>query len=206
MFEDRREVGFLLAKKLEKFADKKNVLVLGMARGGVVVAKVIATYLNSPLDALVVKKIGAPENPELAVGAVGPGNTVFWNKKLLQRLRITPAFADKLREDKEKEREEQEKAIRNEKLLEISGKTVILVDDGIATGASVIAGALFLKKRKAKEIILAAPIAAKDTLKDIKMYFDMIIVLKTTKNFEAVGQFYRDFPQVENDEVIQLLK
>lgn len=206
MFEDRSAAGFLLAKKLEKFANSENVLVLGLARGGVVVAKVISTYLNTKLDVLVVKKIGAPGNEELAVGGIAPKNTVYWNKELAQKLEIKPAFAGQLRRGKEKEREEQEKLLRGDKPLEIFGKTVILVDDGVATGASVIAASMFLKKEKAKKVILAVPVIAKDTLNDIKRYFDMIVFLRSESEFQAVGQFYENFPQVENEEVIEILE
>lgn len=201
VFEDRREAGFLLAKKLEKFAGNSNILVLGMARGGVLVAKVISTFLNVPMDIFVVKKIGAPNNPELAVGGVAPGNTVFWNEDLVQRLGIKPDLAEVLRQGKEKEREKQEKYLRGDKPLEISGKTVILVDDGVATGASVVAGSKFLRKKMARGIILAVPVIAKDTLRDIKEYFDDIIFLKAVEEFHAVGQFYKNFPQIENEEV-----
>lgn len=206
MFEDRSAAGFLLAKRLDEFSKVKNVLVLGLARGGVAVAKVISTYLNAKLDALVVKKIGAPDNEELAVGGIAPKNTVYWNKKLVQDLGIKPAQAFELRRGKQKERIQQEKQLRGERPLEISGKTVILIDDGVATGASVIAASLYLKKEKAKTIILAVPVIAKDTLGDINRYFDMIVVLKIESDFQSVGQFYRNFPQVENEEVIEILE
>lgn len=206
MFEDRQQAGFLLAQKLEQFADKKDVLVLGLARGGVVVAKVISTFLNVPFDALVIKKIGLPRNPELAIGAVGPKNTVFWNEELIERLRISKEEKEKLKVLKSVERNVQENALRGNKPLEISGKTVILVDDGVATGASVLAAWKFLKKEEAKRVILAVPVIASDTLRDIKKYFDMIIALKIKRNFYAVGEFYKNFPQVENEEVVRLLK
>lgn len=206
MFEDRNSAGFLLAKNLEKFANKKNVLILGMARGGVLVAKVISTYLNAPLDVLVVKKIGLPQNPELAVGGIAGDATVYWNNELIRTLNISEEEKNELKKAKESEREEQEKALRGNKPLEISGKTVILVDDGVATGASVIAAAIFLKKKRAKSVILAVPVIAKDILKDINKYFDMIVVLKIERDFQAVGQFYRNFSQVGNEEVKKLLK
>lgn len=205
MFEDRKSAGFLLAKKLEKFASKENFLVLGMARGGVVVAKVISTYLSSPLDILVVKKIGAPQNSELAIGGVAP-KTVFWNEDLVSSLNIKSSEAKRLCKEKEVERNEQEKALRGNKPLDIFDKTVILVDDGVATGASVVVASIFLKKEKAKKIILAVPVIAEDTLRDIMKYFDSIIYLKSVSEFHAVGQFYKYFPQVENEEVVQLLK
>ncbi len=206
MFEDRQQAGFLLAQKLEKFADKPDVLVLGLTRGGVIVAKVISTFLNASFDALVVRKIGAPENPELAIGAVAPKNTVFWNEELVKSLRITKEEKENMRILKGAERNLQEKLLRGNKPLAILGKTVILVDDGVATGASVLSALKFLKKQKAKEVVLAVPIIAKDVLRDIKKYFDMVISLKIEKEFYAVGQFYKDFPQVSNEEVIKLLK
>lgn len=206
MFEDRETAGFLLSKKLEKFASKHNILVLGLTRGGIPVAKVISTFLECPLNVLVVKKISAPLNSELAIGAVAPGNVVFWNKHLIMQLKIKPAQALELRKAKEDERKSQEMTLRVNKPLEISGKTVILVDDGVATGASVIASAKFLKKQRAKEIVLAVPVIAKDTLSEIKGFFDMIVALKVKREFYAVGQFYKNFPQVENEEVIRLLQ
>lgn len=205
MFEDRKNAGFLLAKKLENYAGKKNVLILGMARGGVAVAKVISTFLNCSLDVLVVKKIGSPQNDELAIGGLAP-NTVFWNEDLIKSLNISDEEKNRLEELKENERKEQEMALRGDKPLEIFGKTVILVDDGVATGASVIVAALFLKEKKVAKIILAVPVIAKDILGNIKRYFDSIVFLKSVGDFHAVGQFYKHFPQVENEEVIELLR
>lgn len=206
MFEDRESAGFLLAKKLEKFAKVKNILVLGLARGGVVTAKIIASFLEVPLDTIVVKKIGAPSNQELAIGAVGPESTVYWNTDLAKQLGVKPASALKLRQGKEREREKQERELRGQKPLEIFDKTVILVDDGVATGASIIAAAMFLKKEKAKRLILAVPVIAIDTLRDIRKYFDSVFFLNSVKDFYAVGQFYKNFPQVENEEVIKFLQ
>ncbi len=205
MFEDREQAGYQLAQKLESFSKIQNILVLGLARGGVAVAKIISTFLNAPLEALVVKKIGAPDNPELAVGGVAPKKTVFWNEELIQSLGINNEEKNRLKKLKEIEREEQEKVLRGGKPLEILGKTVILVDDGVATGASVVAAALFLKKEKAKKIVLATPVIAKDTLRYIKRYFDSMIYLKSADEFQAVGQFYRSFPQIEDEEVKNIL-
>lgn len=206
MFEDRQQAGFLLAQKLEKFADNPKVLVLGMARGGVVTAKIIATFLSASLDALIIKKIGAPGNEELAIGAVGPKSTIFWNKDLIKMLRVSGEEKEKLSILKEAERNLQEKLLRGNKPLAILGKTVILVDDGVATGASVLVALKFLKKENAKKIVLAVPVISTGTLGYIKRYFDIIITLKTVRDFGAVGEFYKDFPQVTNEEVIKLLQ
>src|SRR5258708_2828034 len=134
------------------------------------------------------------------------GKVKIWNEELIERLRISKEEKEKLKVLKSVERNVQENALRGNKPLEISGKTVILVDDGVATGASVLAAWKFLKKEEAKRVILAVPVIASDTLRDIKKYFDMIIALKIKRNFYAVGEFYKNFPQVENEEVVRLLK
>lgn len=206
MFENREQSGELLSGKLKEFKGKKDVIVLGLARGGVVVAKVLSKVLKLRLDVLVVKKIGAPQNPELAIGAVGPKNTVFWAEDLIKKMDITADERHVIKKLKEKERKEQEKTLRGSKLLEILDKTVILVDDGVATGASVLAAQKYLKKEGTKRVVLAVPVIAKDTLKDIKKYFDDVVTLKIKSNFYAVGQFYEYFPQVTNEEVISLIR
>ncbi len=206
MFENRLQAGILLAKKLPRVVKDKNIIILALARGGVVVGKVIAQLLNSKLDVLVIRKIGSPLNPELAIGAVAPRNTVYWNKELVRELGISSAFAQELRRGKEKERKEKELLLRGKKPFEILGKTVILVDDGVATGASVLAARKFLSKENPKSVILAVPVIAKDTMIDLKKEFDSIVSLKVQKIFQAVGEFYKNFPQVEDSEVIKLLK
>lgn len=204
MFQSRKNAGVLLAQKLEKYRGKSDVLILGIPRGGVVVADVIARQLGLPLDIVVVRKIGAPNNPEFAIGAVGPNKTIFWEKDYIQAAGLQKDVLDVLKSLKQKEREEKETVLRNKKVpLDIKGKTVILVDDGIATGATVIAASKSLKG--AKKVILAVPVVSSSTLKDLEAYFDTIVVLESPENFHAVGQFYKSFPQVEDEEVITIL-
>lgn len=205
-FESRMQAGILLAKKISQAAKDKNIIILALARGGVVVGKVISELLNAKLDVLVVRKIGAPFNPELAIGAVAPKNTVYWNSEIILGMRITKEEQSKLRKAKEKERKEKELLLRGTKPFEISGKTVILVDDGVATGASVLAAGKFLSKEKPKRVILAVPVIAKDTMRNLKKKFNSIISLKVQKTFQSVGEFYKSFPQVEDEEVIKLLR
>ena len=175
MFKNREEAGKLLAEHLHAFKKRKDVLVLGIARGGIVVAKEIAKKLKLPLDVVVIKKIGAPNNPELAIGA-------------------------------SLERGKREKVFRKgKKPLDIKNRTVILVDDGVATGATVLCAQKFLKKESAKKIILAIPVISKETYRHISRYFDRIITLSVEEDFYAVGQFYREFPQVSDEEVISFL-
>ncbi len=175
MFKNREEAGMLLAKSLKNYRKKENILILGIARGGVVVARAVSDKLELPLDVVVVKKIGAPNNPELAIGA-------------------------------SLERGKREKVFRKgRKPLDIKNRTVILVDDGVATGATVLCAQKFLKKEKAKTIVLAIPVISKETYRHISRYFDRIIALSVEEDFYAVGQFYREFPQVADEEVISLM-
>lgn len=206
MFQNREEAGRLLGEKLkEKYG--KDVVVLGIPRGGVVVAKVVAAILGAPLDMVVVRKIGAPDNPELAIGAVGPGGVVYWDDRLCRQLSINKSAKLKVKSEKLLEQKEREKRLREGKnLTSLQDKIVLLIDDGVATGATVLAAALFLKKQKVKEAILATPVIAKDTLEKVKKYFSEVIFLDAPGQFYAVGQFYREFPQASDDEVIKLLE
>lgn len=207
MFENRQQVGELLAEKLKRYKKRDNVLALGIPRGGVVVGKVVVQKLNLPLDIIVVKKIGAPSNPELAIGAVGPGNVVYWDKDLIGRLGISKFQSSKLKVQSSKERREKEKILREGKdQVQVKGKTVVLVDDGVATGATAVAAQKALQKMGAKKVILAVPVISKETFSDIKRYFDKVIALSVEEEFYAVGQFYREFPQVTDQEVIKLLE
>ena len=206
MFKNREEAGELLAKKLEQYKNKKNAIVMGLTRGGVVVSHQAARELNLPHDILVVKKIGAPNNPELAIGALAPKKTVYWDKELCRDMGILQRIMNQELRIREKERREREKSLRGKKKpLDIEGKKVILVNDGVATGATAIAASLYLQKQHTENIILAVPVISKDTLPDLKTYFDRIITLKVVKDFQAVGQFYQDFPQVEDEEVVKIL-
>ena len=206
MFKDREEAGILLAKKLKKFV-KPNTLVLAIPRGGVVVGSVISNVLNLGFDVIVVRKIGAPLNPELAIGAVGPDDTVYWDRKLCENLGVAKLEMAKLKTIKSLEVLVRENIFRgNKKPLDVAGKIVILVDDGVATGATVIAAQKYLKKIGVKEVILAVPVISTEVLRGIKRYFDIVVALKIIKIFYSVGEFYKYFPQVENDEVVKLLK
>lgn len=209
IFKDRQAAGKLLSEHLKKNKHKKGVLVLGIPRGGVVVAKEVAKDLKLPLDIIVTRKIGAPNQPELALGAVDPDGEVVWDSKLLADLGFK---IDDLRENVEDEVEEirrREKVYRQgKKSLEIKGKTVILIDDGIATGSTTLSAINYLKRHKVKKIIPAVPVASKGTIADIKRElgkFGEVVVLETPEYFQAVGQFYHDFLPVSDQEVIQSL-
>lgn len=204
MFENREEAASKLCLKLKNVAKGKDIVVIALVRGGVVLGKIIADYFKAPWDILVVKKIGAPGNNELAIGAVAPGNIVYWNRNLCKELGLSKKEKIELKNEKEKQRRAQEKLLGG-RHIDFREKSIILVDDGVATGATVIAASKFLKKNGAKEVILAVPVISKDILVNIKRYFDIVCILKSLYNFYAVGQFFRNFPQVENEQVIAIL-
>ena len=204
MFAGREDAARKLCIKLKPLSKRKKIIVLALTRGGVVLGKIISSYFKAPLEVLVVKKISAPGDRELAVGAVAPGNIVYWNKDLCRQLSLSKEEKSNLKNEKEKERKEQEKLFKGEH-IDIRGKSVILVDDGVATGATAIAASKYLKRIGAKEIILTVPVVSEDTLFYIKRYFDTIYSLKIVNNFYAVGQFFRNFPQVENEQVLKIL-
>lgn len=205
MFKNRQEAGQLLAQKLKKFKGRETV-ILGLARGGVVVASEITQILNLPLDILVVKKIGAPGQEELAIGAVGPEGIVIWDEALCQRLGVDEELRKEKLKMKNEEREETERRLRGGKVPpSLKGKKVILIDDGMATGTTVEAAVVWIKTQSPQKVILAVPVAPPDTVAKLKPEVDEIICLQVELEFWAVGQFYEEFSQVTDEEVIKLL-
>lgn len=207
MFVNREEAGMRLAPKLSKFTKGASVIV-ALPRGGVVVGRKISDILNFPLFALIVKKIGAPQNPELAIGATGPpvggDSVVFWDESLINILNIDQKTRKNRLRDTIKTIRQLEKTLKL-KRVNVRNKNVILVDDGVATGATVIAASLILKRLGSEKVILAVPVISKRTKREISKYFDKIISVDTPNNFQAVGEFYREFPQIEDAEVIEIL-
>ncbi|MBI2196028.1 phosphoribosyltransferase [Candidatus Daviesbacteria bacterium] len=203
MFKDRQSAGQLLANRLK---DIKADLVLGIPRGGVVVAAEIAKDLNLPLDIVVTRKIGAPGQEELALGAVDPDGEVVWEDRLLSDLglKIDDLKLEVL--DQWKELKRREDLYRNGRsLLDVNGKTAILIDDGIATGATVLSAIKYLKRHGAR-IVLAVPVASQDALRKVEGQVDQSVVLEAPEYFQAVGQFYHQFEPVTDKEVIYLLE
>lgn len=204
MFKDRIEAGKLLAKKLSQYKSE-DAVVLGIPRGGMPVAFVISKKLNLPLSLVVTRKIGAPVQKELAIGAVGPGGVKVFDQALIKRLRVDQEYIEKRVEVEKRELKKRIKKF-GEKKINLEDKVAILVDDGIATGATVEAAIKYLRKKKADKIILAVPVSPKDSLDKLGKLVDKVVVLNTPLEFYAVGQFYRDFPQVSDEEVVQLLQ
>jgi len=206
IFQDRVGAGVLLAEELSKYEGKKNVVVLGIPRGGVFVAKVVSDKLKVPLDVVVTKKIGAPYQEELAIGAVGPEGSLVLDSKLINDLGVDEEYIENKAKEKSDEIVERLIKFRKAEKIKLYDKTIILVDDGIATGATVEVAIKYLRKKKVGKIVLAVPVAPKESLVRFRKVVDEMLVLQTPFSFRAVGQFYRDFPQITDKEVIELLK
>jgi len=205
IFKDRKEAGQLLSKKLSKYKKKRNVIVLGIPRGGVVVAREISDKLKIPLDVVVTKKIGAPHQEELAIGAVGPEGALILDTKLINELGVSKDYIKYKAREKTDEVVERLLKFRKNESLRLVGKTVVLVDDGIATGASVEVAIKFLKTKNVKKIVLSVPVAPKEAVSKFKKIVDELVVLESPLLFQAVGQFYINFPQITDEEVIEML-
>jgi putative phosphoribosyl transferase len=206
-FKDRQEAGRQLAARLTHKDIPSGSYVLALPRGGVPVAFEIACALKLPLDVWLVRKLGVPGQEELAMGAVSSGETVFLNDMVLSQLNLSQTDIDIVIR-----RERQELARRESRYREglppliVENKTVILVDDGVATGASLIAACQALATMNPARLIAALPVAPKDTLHRLRSYFDDVICLGTPEPFIAVGRWYDAFPQVHDDEVCDLLQ
>lgn len=205
MFEDRLEAGILLGQKLRKFKKKSGVLILGIPRGGVITAMSVAKELDLPLDVVIARKVGAPAQQELAIGAVSEGESFILDNELIKRLGVEKNYIEKAISNKKNEIRKRVKKFRGSKNLNLRLKTVILVDDGIATGATIAAAVKFLRNAKVKKIILGVPVAPRETIDQLSKLVDEAIVLSTPSDFRAVGQFYRNFPQVTDEEVMELI-
>lgn len=206
VFRDRKEAGRKLAQALSLFSGR-DVLVLAIPRGGVVVAGPVATALKAELDVIIPRKVGAPGNKELAVAAVAPDGIVLYNEKALNLLGLSK---EDLSLEIDREREEIERRLRlyrgDRKEPRIKGRTVIVIDDGLATGFTMEAALVSLTKKEPRELILAVPVAPPDTLERLRPLVSEVVCLVTPEPFYAVGQFYRSFPQVEDEEVLAILQ
>lgn len=205
-FHDRQDAGLKLANKLEDYSKKPEVLVLALPRGGVPVAYEISKALSAPLDVLIVRKLGVPGHEELAFGAIASGNTLIFNEEIINSLHLSD---DKIKQVIEKETNElkrRELLYRKGKpAISVKDKTIILVDDGIATGATMLAAVNSIAKQKAKNIIIATPVAALSTAEDFINKVDEFICLLQPFDFYAVGLWYDNFNQTSDEEVADLL-
>src|SRR3954447_11835292 len=203
-YRDRREAGAVLAARLGAHAGRSDVLVLGLARGGVPVAAEVAGRLSVPLDVLVVRKLGVPWAPEVAFGAVGPGGVLVTNDEIARRLRPTEIDAVRGAEHAELDRQQREYRA-GRPALDLTGRVAVLVDDGIATGATVRAAVLVCRRLGAACVVAAAPVAARDAAAAVAALADELVCPLAPRSFRAVGAYYRDFRQVGDAEVRGLL-
>ena len=205
-FSDRVEAGKRLASALRDFAGK-NGIVLAIPRGGVVVGYEIAKALSLPLDVIIPRKIGAPDNPELAIGAMTEDGTIILDDNLITYIGVP---RDYIKAESERQKHEIERRLKlyrqNEPYPSLKGLDVVIVDDGIATGSTMKAALASVKNRGASTVTVAVPVGPPSTIKELKKQADRVVCLYAPEYFQAIGQFYTDFNQTTDEEVIQLLK
>jgi len=202
LFLNRTEAGKRLAEKLKQYADE-DVIIYGLPRGGAVVAREVADELNSPLSLIIVRKIGHPANPEYGIGAITDDGHIAVSEAAVSYL-----GQDWFEEEAEKQRKE---ALRRKELykipeIETKGKIAIIIDDGLATGMTMLAAIKSLKEKGVKKIIAAVPVSPEDTAELIKKEVDELIVLATPEPFGAVGMHYKDFAQISDEDVVKIIK
>jgi putative phosphoribosyl transferase len=206
-FRDRTEAGQLLAAQLATYVDRPDVLVLALPRGGVLVAFEVARVLHAPLDVLVVRKLGVPGQEELAMGAIAAGGARFLNDDVVQFLGISDEVIDQAAEHEQRELERRERLYRGDRpACDVRGRTVILVDDGIATGATMHAALVAVKQQQPARVIIAIPTAAPSTCEEFAAEGDEVVAVIRPEPFYAVGLWYEDFPQTSDEEVRDLLE
>lgn len=205
-FRDREHAGKILASRLPTWAGRSDAVALALPRGGVPVAYEIARALRIPLDVFVVRKLGVPGHEELAMGAVATGGTVVLNDDVVHALRIPRVVIDAVVERELRELDRRERAYRGDREpIDVRGRTVILVDDGLATGASMLAAVEAVRRLEPARVIVAVPTAARETCRELGRYVDDLVCALTPEPFYAVGLWYEDFSQVTDDEVRELL-
>jgi putative phosphoribosyl transferase len=207
MFKDRHDAGKQLAQRLLHYKGAKDTIVIALPRGGVVVAYDVSLALRLPLDVVITRKLGAPSNPELAMGALAETGYLHMNADVVRQYHVSKAQID---EETLRQKSEIDRRIRRYReggaLPSLKGQTVILVDDGIATGATFFASLGALLKAETAKTVAAVPVAPPRALAELKSLVDEVVVLHTSEWFFAIGQFYEQFGQVEDEEVIACLK
>jgi putative phosphoribosyl transferase len=206
-FLNRMEAGRELAKLLKAYANRQDVLVLGIPRGGVTVAFQVAAELHAPLDVFIVRKLGVPGREELAFGAIASGGFRFLDREIVEAHRIPNSEIERITAMQAKELNRRERIYRGGRPpLVVAGRTVILVDDGIATGSSVQVAITALHHMKPARLVVAAPVAAADPDARLKHEVDEFICIRRPVSFYGIGEFYEDFSQVSDEEVKDLLR
>ena len=207
IFKNRQEAGKKLAEKLKDFQDSQDLIVLAIPRGGLVIGKQLSLVLNCPLDILVTKKIGAPNNPELAIGAVGIIGEPVINEELTSRLGVGKGYLEKEITNRKAEVERRVREYRgNRSIIELKDKTIIITDDGVATGATMMAAIEIVRQQGPKKIVVAIPVISRDSMLKLEEQADEVVYLEAPLMFFAIGQFYQEFDQVSDKEVKELLR
>ena len=205
-YADRRQAGKQLASKLAGYANRSDVLVLALPRGGVPVAFEVARALRASLDLFLVRKLGVPGQEELAMGAIATGGVRVLNEEVTGRIDISSSTIDEVASREEQELKRRERLYRGDRPApNVQGRTVILIDDGLATGSTMRAAVTALRKMQPSEIIVAVPVAAAETCADLRSEVDEVICGATPEPFMAVGAWYSDFEQTSDREVRELL-
>ncbi|MBA2651952.1 MAG: phosphoribosyltransferase [Tatlockia sp.] len=205
-FLNRHEAGIALAKELKPYSHQSEAIIIALPRGGVPVAYEIAKALSIPLDILIVRKLGVPGHEELAMGAISSGDTIIFNDEIINSLNLSDSVIQSVIQIEKKELNRRESLYRNNKPLpSLKDKTVILVDDGIATGATMLAALQSITQQKAAQLIIAVPVAALSTCKEFASKAHQFICLLKPVDFYAVGLWYEDFTQTTDEEVAELL-
>lgn len=206
LFRDRDDAGVQLAEKLEFFRGRPNLVVLGIPRGGIIVAAQVARALAAPLHVLIAHKLGAPFNPEYAIGAITGTGQVVLDREAIAWLGLSP---EEIANEVEMQRAEIERRLKlyfPRAALDLKGRTAILVDDGVATGLTTSAALRAAREMEPAELILAVPVGAPDAIARLEEACDQVVVLQTPEPFVAVGRFYRRFEQTTDEQVVKLLE
>ena len=207
IYKDRKDAGLQLASRLTKYKDREDVLVLALPRGGVVIGYEVAKVLNCLLDIIIIRKIGFPGQSELAIGAVSETGAVVLNEDIISTYTVSKEYIEEEISRQKKEISRRITLYRSGKgIPPLDGKIIILVDDGVATGATIKAAISTLKNEKILRLVAALPVSSKDAEEEIKKTVDEWVCPETPVDFAAVGNYYQDFTQVSDEEVVELLK
>ena len=205
-FADRSQAGRLLAEQLQAYSGRADVVVLGLPRGGVPVASEVAAALGAPFDVFVVRKLGVPFQPELAMGAIASGGVRVVNDDVVRAVGIAPDVLERATFEQQREVERREQVYRNGRPpLPLAGKVVVIVDDGLATGSTMRAAVEAVRRMRPARVVVAVPVGASDTCRALRALVDEMICLQTPEPFVAVGLWYDDFAQTTDEQVRALL-
>jgi predicted phosphoribosyltransferase len=206
-YADRREAGSALAGRLGDYAGRNDVVVLGLPRGGIPVAYEVARALNAPLDVFVVRKLGLPGHPEYAMGAIASGGVRVLDDDVIRQLHVPPSAVEAVARAEQQELERRERAYRGARqALPVEGRIVILVDDGLATGSTMRAAVLAIRRQFPSQIVVAVPVGARETCRAMNQVADEVVCARMPEPFQAVGLWYEAFEQTTDEEVRGLLE